>query len=227
MSIAAGVLKTINAPKPAGHFISGCHDPNKSSETITLAATLIALEAGTMLGQVTRGNQAVAAVLTAGNTGNGVFAAAPTADAGVDPGAYVLTVIEPAANGGTIEVTRPDGTQDGIARIGVAYNGSVNFTLNDGAADFVAGDTARITVTYAAGTGHYKPIDPAAVDGSQNFAGILYEGRPISNAVQKAVSVERDVVVNGNLITYAVAVDAAQKAAIEAQAMAKQVIIRR
>lgn len=223
-----GVLKTINEPKGAGHFISGDYDANQSAEQITLAATAVALPSGTMLGRVARGDQAVAAAANAGNTGNGVFAAAPTADAGVAPGDYTLTVIDPAENGGTIQVARPDGTEDGIARIGVAYNGSVNFTLNDGAADFVAGDGFKITVSYAAGSGQFKPIDPAAIDGTQNFAAILWEGRPISAATQRAVGVVRGpVVVNGRLITYVTAHNDAQKAAVEAQAAAAGVIIRR
>lgn len=223
-----GVLKTISEPKGAGHFISGDFEPNQSAEQITLSATAALLLSGTMLGQVSRGNQAVAAVANAGNTGNGVFAAAPTANAGVAPGDYALTVIEPAANGGTIQVQRPDGTEDGIARIGVAYNGAVNFTLNDGAVDFIAGDGFKITVGYAAGSGQYKPIDPAALDGSQNFAAILYEGRPVSAATQRGVGVVRGpVVVNGNLITYAVAMNDAQKKAIEAQAALVGVMIRR
>lgn len=222
-----GVLKTIPEPKGAGHFLSGPFDPNKSNEQITLAATTIALLSGTMLGKVSLGAQAVVAAANAGNTGDGAFAAAPTADAGAAAGVYSLTVIEPAANGGTILVSRPDGSEDGIARIGVAYNDSVNFTLNDGAADFVAGDGHKITVSYAAGSGHYKPIDPAAVDGTQNFAAILYDYAPISAATQRAVGVARDVVVNGNLITYAVAVNGGQKAAIEAQAADKLVMIRR
>lgn len=223
-----GVLKTIREPQGAGHFISGDFEPNQSAEQITLAATAAVLVAGTMLGRVTRGNQAVAAVANAGNTGNGVFAAAPTADAGVAPGDYTLTVIEPAANGGTIQVARPDGSEDGIARIGVAYNGSVNFTLNDGAADFIAGDGFKITVSYAEGAGHYKPIDPAAIDGTQDWAGILYEGRLASAATQRAVVVARGpVVVNGNLLTYPVAHNDAQRKRVEAQAAAAGVIIRR
>lgn len=223
-----GVLKTTSEPKGAGHFISGDYEPNQSAEQITLAITAVALPSGTMLGRVTRGNQAVAAVANAGNTGTGVFAAAPTADAGVSPGDYTLTVIEPAANGGTIQVARPDGTEDGIAWIGVAYNGSVNFTLNDGAADFIAGDGFKITVSYAAGTGQYKPIDPAAIDGTQDWAATLYEGRLISAATQRAVGVVRGpVVVNGNLLTYLVAHDAGQRARVEAQAAAAGVIIRR
>lgn len=222
-----GVLKTISEPKGAGHFISGPYDPNKSNEQITLAATTIALLSGTMLGRVARGIQTVAVAANAGNTGDGAFAAAPTADAGVAPGDYTLTVIEPAANGGTVLVSRPDASQDGIARIGVAYNGSVNFTLNDGAADYVAGDGHKITVSYAEGSGHYKPVDPAAVDGTQNFAVILYDYAPISAATQRAVGTARDVVVNGNLLTYAVAANAGQKAAIEAQAAEKLVMIRR
>lgn len=223
-----GVLKTISEPKGAGHFISGDYDANQSAEHITLAPTAVELPSGTMLGQITRGNQAVAHAANVGNTGDGVFAAAPTADAGAAPGDYTLTVIEPAANGGTILVLRPDGTQDGVARIGVPYDVTVNFTLNDGPVDVVAGDGFKITVSYAAGSGQFKPVDPVAIDGSQNFAGILWERRGISAATQRAVAVVRGpVVVNGRLLTYVTAANAGQQAAIEEQSVAAGVIVRR
>src|SRR5882757_4952797 len=63
-------------------------------------------------------------------------------------------------------------------------------------------------------TSLYKPIDPAAVDGSQNFAGILWARKEINTATQKAAAVVRHQVVNGNLLTYLVTVTSPQKAAI-------------
>lgn len=78
-----------------------------------------------------------------------------------------------------------------------------------------------------AANSQYKPLDPAAVDGSQNFAGILFAPAPISAATQKAAAVCRDAVANGNLLTYVVAVNNAQRLAAEAQAAAKMVMIRR
>jgi hypothetical protein len=48
---------------------------------------------------------------------------------------------------GHLEVIKPDGSLDGTGVIAVAYNGSINFTLADGATDFVAGDYITVPVT--------------------------------------------------------------------------------
>ena len=220
-------MRNVNEPKGAGHFLSGPINTSRANEQIELAATNVELPSGTVLGRVTRGLQSVNAALGGGNTGNGVFAGNVTADPGVPAGVYTLTVIEPAANGGVLRVERPDGTQDGIARIGVAYNGSVNFTLADGATNFVSGDTATITVSYAPGNGRYKLIDPAATDGTQNFAGILWDRRPASAGVQRAAATTREATVNGHLLTYPAGISDADRAAIEAQAEAVGVLIHR
>ncbi|MDP9176694.1 MAG: head decoration protein [Gemmatimonadota bacterium] len=128
---------------------------------------------GAVLGKISEGAQSVASAAVAGNTGDGTIGTV-SADANVAAGVYRATCIEPAANGGTFEVTRPDGVVDGIARVGVAYNGSVNFTIADGAADFIAGDSFTVTVSYAAGE-KYKLSASAAVDGSETPDVILVQ----------------------------------------------------
>jgi hypothetical protein len=75
-------------------------------------------------------------------------------------------------------------------------------------------------------TGLYTPLNPAAADGSQNWAGILYGRRRINTGTQRCAVVVRRQGVNGNLLTYLNAVTAAQKAAAEAQAAAAGVIVR-
>lgn len=90
----------------------------------------------------------VAQAAVAGNTGNGTLTLAdPAYGAGVKPGVYKVTAIEPASDGGTFSVEDPDGVQVGIARVGVAFNNVVKFTIADGATDFVAGDAFNVTVT--------------------------------------------------------------------------------
>lgn len=75
-------------------------------------------------------------------------------------------------------------------------------------------------------TGRYRPLDPAATDGTENFGGILYHHAPPNVAVQRNVAVVRHQKVNGNLVKYAIAVSAPQRAAVEAQAANAQVMIR-
>lgn len=124
-----------------------------------------AVVAAVLLGAVT---------VTAGaivGAGNGVIGVV-TADAGAPGGLWQVVIVEPAANAGTFQVFRPDGTLDGTGNVGVAYNGGINFTLADGAADFVSGDYIPVTVEYAAGSGKFVRWDPAGADGSQTVAGV-------------------------------------------------------
>lgn len=75
-------------------------------------------------------------------------------------------------------------------------------------------------------TGLYVPLAPAASDGSQNFAGLLWAFRPINSATQKASIVARNQGVNARLLTYINTVTTNQKAAAEAQMVAAGVIPR-
>jgi hypothetical protein len=93
---------------------------------------------------------------------------------------------------------------------------------------------APTTVALEAGTqlgkitasGLYVPIAPGASDGSQNWAGILYERRPINTANQKAVITARTQGVNGNALIYVNTMTGPQKAAAEALMATAGVIVR-
>ena len=86
---------------------------------------------------------------------------------------------------------------------------------------------AKITAVGAT-QGQYYPHDPAAVDGTEavNALVLTYHHAAPSAAAQKNVAVARHQVVNGNLVTWAVAVDAAEKAAAEAGFAVNQVMFR-
>lgn len=73
-------------------------------------------------------------------------------------------------------------------------------------------------------TGIFAPLNPAAADGTQNFAGIMWARRPAATVAQRAAVTVREVTLNSNLLYYENAVTAAQKTAIEA-AMSAQGII--
>ncbi len=75
-------------------------------------------------------------------------------------------------------------------------------------------------------TGHYVPLAPAAADGSQNAAGVLWERREISASTQRAVAHVRDCEINGREVTYINAVNAGQLAAAEAAMAAAGTIVR-
>lgn len=160
-------------------FLRSEANGGRSREAIVLANAGLAdvtLRAGTVLGLVSIGALSAAATAFAGNTGDGAMGAI-TVDVGAQTGNWKVLITEPGANVGNFIVERPDGTIDGQGDVAAAYNGGINFTLADGATDFVAGDGFDIEVTEAAATneGRYTMHDPEGTDGSQNAAAILYD----------------------------------------------------
>lgn len=134
---------------------------------------------GTVLGKIVAGTATAAA--GGGNTGNATIAMHGTPLAtGVRPGVYTITVIEPASDAGAFVVADPDGVEIGSGVIGTLFAGPIRFTITDGATDAVAGD--RFTVTVAAGTGKFVPIDFDAVNGAEVAAAIVIEGVDATSA---------------------------------------------
>lgn len=220
--------KVINVIRDEEHVISEAAG-RRSREQILLDSSFAdTLYAGTILGRVTDGAATVTVTPAAGNAGNGAMAATPTADAGAQEGNYVITFIEPGANAGEFTVERPDGTMDGNGTVAVAYNGSINFTLNDGAADFAAGDQITVEVEYAEGSGRYKQLDPDATDGTQIASAVLAPTeKPTDPATHVRTSAHvRDCEVNGNKVFWPDGITDDQKATAEAQLAAAGVLVR-
>lgn len=91
------------------------------------------------------------------------------------------------------------------------------------AADYLPGTVlGKVTAS-----GKYVPVNAAAADGSQNFAGILYGRRDANAADERAVAVVRRQVVNANLLIWVNAATQNQKDAIAAQAAAAMVMFRK
>ena len=105
--------------------------------------------AGSVLGKIT-----VGAAAAARRRRRVTAYSARSTGANAKPGVYRVTCIAPAANAGKFTVEDPDGIEVGVATVAVAFAGPINFTIADGAADFVAGDAFNVTV--AASTGKYK-----------------------------------------------------------------------
>jgi hypothetical protein len=168
------------------------------------------LQPGHILGKVTVGTASGAAV--SGNTGNGTIttvSAGDTAKAGI----YQIICIEPGTNLGTFSVENPNGVVVGRAIVGAAFAGEVNFTINDGATDFVAGD--RFTVTVAEGSGKYKEYNPANTDGSQVASAILIDFADATAGDCPGVVIARHAEVNkAELIWFTGANDAQKEAGL-------------
>jgi len=203
-----------------GEFLVTEANGSLSRETVTVLSGQN-LKAGHVLGKVAVGTATGAAV--SGNTGNGVIgtvSAGSTAKAGV----YTAACIEPAANGGTFTVEDPDGVNVGTAVVGTPFAGPVNFTIADGATDFVAGD--RFTITVAAGSGKYKEYNPANTDGSQTAVAILYAAVDATAADTEGVVIARHAEVNAAELVWFSGADANQKSAGLAQIKTNDIVAR-
>jgi len=124
-----------------------------------------------------------------------------------------FTVVVTAADhdSGTFTVLAPNGEALPDATVGAAYAGDqLNFTINDGAADFEAGDTFTVAVT--AGTGKVVELDPDAVDGSQVAYGFLIAAVDASTADTAAVAIVRHAQVVTDNLAWPSGITADQKA---------------
>lgn len=155
----------LTQPNTLGDWLKAEYcDKNFSRKAITLASSGTAREikTGTVLGKVTVGT---ASETHAGNTGNGTMGTI-TVGAGAVPGVYRLRIVAAESDAGDFQVSDPSGNLVGVGKVGVAYSsGGLSFTLADGSANFIVGDTFLITV--AAGSGKHKEINFSATDGTQ------------------------------------------------------------
>lgn len=191
----------------AGEFVVTEANGSLSRESATVLSGQN-LKAGHVLGKVAVGTATGAAV--SGNTGNGAISAV-SAGATAKAGVYTANLIEPAANGGTFSVEDPDGVNVGTAVVGTPFAGPVNFTIADGATDFVAGD--RFAITVAAGSGKYKEYNPANTDGSQTAVAILYASVDATGGDTEGVVIARHAEVNAEELIWFSGADANQKSA--------------
>lgn len=212
-------VETLHA---AGFLISEAPG-NRSRDNAVLASGEAAIRAaGTVLGKLTTaGTITVAAA--AGNTGNGTVTGLSVGGAS-RVGEYKLMCVEPGANVGTFELEDPDGVIIGRATVAVGFTGAINFTVNDGAADFIVGDFFVFTVTQL--TQKFKILAPAATDGTQVAAAILLAETDALAADAKCAVVSRHAEVNGLELTYPAAITAAQKDLAIAQLAAAGIIVR-
>jgi hypothetical protein len=216
----------------AAEFIMMEEGNNYSREAVTVLSGEGVLAPGTLIGLVA----ADAGAVTVGapaftGTGDGALTkATPAYGAGVQEGTYTVRLLEIATDAGQWIVTRPDGTIDGYATVGVAYGGEVKFTIADGATDFSAAAQFTLAVSIAdpTGVGKWRAADPTNTDGSQVARGILiYEVDATTVDVAVAALVRGSAIVNGNILTYDANVDDAPKKATKiAELAAVGILVR-
>jgi hypothetical protein len=219
-------MAVLSEGKYLGDWLKWETDNHYSREGITVLASSGSdrvLTTGMVLGRVTKVAATGAAV--AGNTGDGTITASPTVGAAAKPGVYRLVCIEPATNAGKFSVEDPDGVLIGVASVGVQFTTHLTFTIVDGSADFVAGDS--FTITVAAGSGKVKQIDFAATDGSDAASGILLLDTTAPDGVDKSgVAIVRNALISDNGITWPAGATTDQKNAAIAQLKAAGIVVR-
>lgn len=143
---------TLTEGTHAGGFlmveIEGIGAPSRENITVLSGQNLTA---GYVIGRVNKGVGRIS-VPTVVGTGNGTVTAV-YAGPEVLEGNYVVTCTAAATNGGTFSVTNPAGKALPAATVGTAYTSrEINFTLNDGATDYIVGDAFTFVVSTTAPT---------------------------------------------------------------------------
>lgn len=181
---------------------------------------------GKLLPDMGAADASVGAIVGAGN--GTLTMATPAAADDAKEGLWKVQNIEGITDSGAFNVIDPDGIIEGVAAIGVAYTGSIKFTIADGATDFAAGAYFPVTVTRAdpTGVGKFVPYDQDGADGSQIAAAISLASYDATDADVPMAVITRDSEVNGNILTWPEDIDAGEKATAVAQLAALGIIVR-
>lgn len=185
-----GVIpRIIGAPGYTGQFTRTSGDASVSSAvkaggntgggTLTLADPAYGedAEAGVYSIRCIGGARSAVATAKAGNTGDGTVDSL-TADASAAIGTWRLLCGAVDVDGGAFSVIKPDGTVEGVAIVGAAYDGGINFTISDGEDDFVAGDefTVAVAATVPANGGLFSVVSPSGTSLANATVGTPYTG---------------------------------------------------
>ncbi|HZF19501.1 MAG TPA: head decoration protein [Burkholderiales bacterium] len=177
--------------------------------------------AGTVLGRTVTAGTAVGAAF-AGNTGTSTIGSV-SVGGGAKEGIYMVELITAGATA-AFTVEDPNGVNIGHGAIGTAFAGAVNFTITNVGGTSVAGD--RYTVTVSQLTKKFKILAPAATDGTQIPAGILFAPVDASAADQACCVITRNAELNSNELVWPGGITAAQQSVATAQLAAAGVILR-
>lgn len=223
----ASVSRTFTRILDGEHVISEA-DGRRSRDQITLAASAVDYVPGEILGKLTEGARTVSAV-------NGVPAPAGatigtmSATTAAKAGKYqAVCVVGGAGTASRWRITGPNGEVVGVASGNTAFTGNgLTLTITDTGTDPVAGEAFDITVTAVDGTNVYGHLDPAATNGLQNAAAVLFAGR-VANAAaaQKAVVHSRDCELNGKKVTWPAGYTTPQKRAAATLLAANGTLLR-
>jgi hypothetical protein len=224
-------IMSLTEGRHAAAFVLSEAQGNRSRGNLRIAASMAVL-VGMVLGAVgaNAGAVTVADPVFTG-TGNGALTKAnPAYGAGVQAGNYEVIFYEGAgSDDGYFLVKRPDGTIDGRAIVGVAYDGQVKFSIADGGTDFAAAAkfVLAVSIAAAADEGQFKALDLSAADGAAAASAIaLYPATTGVGETADIAGIVRDSEVNGKELTWPDGITDDQKTAAIAQLAERGIIVR-
>jgi hypothetical protein len=190
--------------------------------TITAGGTaFVAGDTFTVTAAATPGNPTVTSAAGGTNTGNGTLGSLTAAGYAAKAGVYAVE-FDDATH---YIVSDPTGAEVGHGTTGVAFKaGGLGFTITAGGTAFIPGDSFAITV--AAGSGKYKPFDPANVDGSQVAAAVLMFTKDVTSVDKACSVVARGAEVNLSELVWPTGMNAASITAAVAQLKAVGILAR-
>lgn len=201
---------------------------SRSRGKATIPSGTGVVEPGAVLGAV-RGDVTVTKTDIGGGKG-AITLSNPAFGSGVKAGDYKVVFVEPATDAGDFVVEDPNGNIVGNGSVGVEFSGEVVFTIADGATDFAAGDTAKVSVSFADGDNVYVPSPEAETVGSEGAevaSAIALYGCDATSADCDITIIKRDAEWNVNTLSYDASVDDDAKKAIKhAQLSAVGIIAR-
>lgn len=213
---------------------AGCFIVSEANGYLSREQVQIALSQSLVVAQVLGRTAVVAGVTSsaAADAGNTVGGGAITLDAvtpvlaGAKNGVYRAVCIEPATNGGIFAVFDPLGVEIGKVAVAATFANEIKFVIAD-ATDFAAGDAFSITVGIEKGDFDYKAFDPAATDGAQNAAAVLFDAVVTDGSTKKpGVVMRRQCELRASDIVWPGGITATQKAAAIAQLEELGIILR-
>lgn len=155
------------------------------------------------------------------NTGNGTVGSLSVQGYAAKVGVYSVE-FDDATH---FVMSDPTGAEVGHGTTGTVFKaGGLAFTITAGGTAFAPGDSFSVTV--AAGSGKYKPFDPANVDGSQVPSAILFASKDVTIADKPCAVVVRLAEVNASELVWPMGMSGPAIAAALAQLKALTIIPR-
>jgi hypothetical protein len=207
-------MTTLTEGRHPGEFIMSEAKGQRSREALIIGESQTIVPGG-LLAKLLTVADATASVADGDGTHTGkgdLTLSDPALSTKAKDGVYTVICTAAATNGGSFEVTDPNGKSIGIATVGVAFNKEVKFTIADGATDFDVGDSFNITVVTEGSDFNYVAYDQDGTDGSEIPSAIAIYGATTGvGETAKIAGMVRDCEVNGNCLEWPTDITDAEK----------------